>query len=227
MNPKQRAAEAALGFVRSGMTIGLGTGSTADIFLKALANALNTKALADVRGVPTSLRSEKRAIELGIPLTTLAACPRVDLTIDGADEVDPNLDLIKGLGGALVREKIVAQNSRRLIIIADSSKISPRLGLLSPLPVEVVRFAHESQELYLKSLGAKPTLRPGPDGKPLQTDNGNYIYDCRFDGGIEHAAALDGALRRRAGIVDSGLFLGLAQTILIGDAAGVTERNRA
>src|SRR5690348_9806358 len=128
MNPKQRAAEAAMKFVRSGMVVGLGTGTTADQFLQVLAAAINAGKLRDIRGVPTSRQSERRARELGIPLTTLAECPRPDVTIDGADEVDPQLNLIKGLGGALLREKIVAQNSQKLVIIADAGKAVTRLG---------------------------------------------------------------------------------------------------
>src|SRR4051812_17650023 len=128
MNPKQRAAEAALAYVHSGMVVGLGTGSTADYFLQALGRAIAAGALVNIRGVPTSRQSERRSVELGIPLTTLVEAPRPDVTIDGADEVAPNLDLIKGLGGALVREKIVAQQSAKLVIIADESKVVMRLG---------------------------------------------------------------------------------------------------
>src|SRR5215212_5264666 len=137
MSPKQRAAEAAMKYVKSGMVVGLGTGSTADLFLQALAAALKDGRVRDVRGVPTSRQSERRAQHLGIPLATLADCPHPDVTIDGADEVAPNLDLIKGLGGALLREKIVAQNSKKLVIIADASKAVDVLGTKSPVPVEV------------------------------------------------------------------------------------------
>jgi ribose 5-phosphate isomerase A len=215
MNPKQRAAEAALNFVESGMVVGLGTGSTADQFLQALGAALASGKIRDIRGVPTSRQSELRARELGIPLATLARCPSPDVTVDGADEVAPNLDLIKGLGGALLREKIVAQNSRKLVIIADSGKTVSRLGERSMLPIEVVQFAHETQETFLKSLGAVPVLRRGADGSPFVTDNGNYIYDCRFAGGINNAHKLELSLKSRAGIVETGLFLGIATVALI------------
>jgi ribose 5-phosphate isomerase A len=224
MNPKQRAAEAALKFVRSGMVVGLGTGSTADQFLQALSAALKAGSIRDIRGVPTSRQSEKRAEALGIPLATLAQCPHPDVTIDGADEVAPNLDLIKGLGGALLREKIVAQNSRELVIIADSGKAVAKLGTHSMLPVEVVPFAHEVQEGFLQSLGAMPVLRRSADGAAFVTDNGNYIYDCRFVNGIDRPGELEEHLRMRAGIVETGLFLGIAKIALIADESGVAER---
>jgi ribose 5-phosphate isomerase A len=223
MNPKQRAAEAALKFVRSGTVVGLGTGSTADHFLQALAAALKAGTLHDIRGVPTSRQSERRAQHLGIPLTTLAAVGRVDVTVDGADEIAPGLNLIKGLGGALLREKIVAQNSDQLVIIADASKEVPLLGTKGPLPVEVAVFAHEVQQAFLRSLGAEPVLRQTPDNAPFLTDNGNVIYDCRFPR-IDDPAALDAAMKRRAGIVESGLFVGLASVALVADDNGVRER---
>src|SRR4051794_31853459 len=177
MNPKQRAAEAALQFVNSGTVVGLGTGSTADFFLQALAAALRAGAVRDIRGLPTSRQSERRATELGIPLTTFADVGRADVTIDGADELGPGLNLIKGLGGALLREKIVAQNSARLVIIVDASKEVPVLGTKGPLPVEVAQFGHEAQATFLRSLGAEPALRRASDGSTVITDNGNVIYD--------------------------------------------------
>src|SRR5207248_1076071 len=143
MNPKQRAAEAAMSFVESGMVIGLGTGSTADFFMVALAAAIKNGRLSGIRGIPTSIQSERRANELGIPLTNLSESPQADVDIDGADEIASNLDLIKGLGGAMLREKIVAQNSRQLIIIADAAKRVDVLGTQSPLPVEVATFEYE------------------------------------------------------------------------------------
>src|SRR4051794_1406792 len=153
MNPKQRAAEAALQFVNSGTVVGLGTGSTAEFFLQALAAALRSGQLQDIRGLPTSRQSERRATELGIPLTTFAESARAHVTVDGADELGPGLNLIKGLGGALLREKIVAQNSDRLVIIVDASKEVQALGTKAPLPVEVAQFGHEVQEEFLRSLG--------------------------------------------------------------------------
>jgi len=225
MSPKQRAAEAAMKYVRDGMVVGLGTGSTADHFLQTLAAAIRDGRVRNVRGIPTSRQSERRAQHLGIPLATLAEAPQPDVTIDGADEIAPNLELIKGLGGALLREKIVAQNSRRLVIIADSSKAVPKLGTKSMLPVEVVQFAHEVQETFLRSLGAVPTLRRSADAVYV-TDNGNYIYDCRFADGISDPSALDAELRRRAGVVETGLFVGMAHVALIADEQRVEERTR-
>ena len=224
MDAKQRAAEAALKYVESGMVVGLGTGSTADFFLRALAAALKSKQLSDIRGVPTSRQSERRAIELGIPLTTLAEHPRPDVTIDGADEVAPNLDLIKGLGGALLREKIVAQNSAKLVIIADANKTVHKLGSRSMLPVEVAQFAHAVQETFLRSLGAHPVLRRAMNGETFVTDNGNYIYDCRFPAGIGAPHELEHSMRSRAGVVETGLFLGIASVALIAEEMRVDER---
>jgi ribose 5-phosphate isomerase A len=225
MSPKHRAAEAAMKYVRDGMVVGLGTGSTADLFLQALAAAIRDGRVKNVRGVPTSRQSERRAQHLGIPLTTLAECAHPDVTIDGADEVDPRLDLIKGLGGALLREKMVAQDSKKLVIIADAGKAVSKLGTKAMLPVEVVQFAHEAQEPFLRSLGATPALRRSADAVYV-TDNGNYIYDCRFPDGINDAGELDLALRRRAGVVETGLFVGMADVALVADEQHVEERVR-
>lgn len=211
-----------MSFVKSGMVVGLGTGSTADFFLVALGNALKNGKLTGVRGIPTSKQSEKRAQEVGIPLTTLAECPMADVTIDGADEIAPNLDLIKGLGGAMLREKIVAQNSKQLIIIADASKKVTVLGTKSPLPVEVAMFAHDCHLPFLRSLGANPSLRTTADGKTFISDNGNCIYDCRFSR-IDDPRRLEAALLDRAGIIDCGLFLGMASVALVADDQGVTD----
>lgn len=225
MSPKQRAAEAALAFVKSGMVVGLGTGSTADFFLIALAEALKCGQLRDIHGVPTSRPSEWRAQQLGIPLTTLVAHPTVDITVDGADEVDPKLDLIKGAGGALLREKIVAQHTKRLVIIADASKRVKVLGSQSPVPVEVAHFAHEAHIPFFRKLGSVATLRIAPDGKVFMTDNGNYIYDCRFEK-IKNPSTLLESLLYRAGVVDCGLFLGMANIALIANDKSVEELRR-
>lgn len=225
MNPKQRAAEAAVTLLRRGNSVGLGTGSTADYFLTALAAALRQGTLADIRGVPTSHRSEQRARELGIPLTTLAEVDMLDIAIDGADEVGPSLNLIKGLGGALLREKIVAQNARRFVVIADASKEVAVLGTHSPVPVEVTPFSHEAQAAFLARQGAVVELRRNRDSSPFVTDNGNLIYDCKF-GPIPDPAALDHLLASRAGIVATGLFIGIATDALIGEASGVRHVER-
>jgi len=213
-------------FVHDGMVLGLGTGSTADEFLTVLASAIRAGKVRGLRGVPTSRHSELRAEELGIPLVSLSKYPRPEATIDGADEVTPNLDLIKGLGGALLREKILAQNSGKLIVIADTTKTVAKLGTHSLLPVEVAQFEHEIHEAFLKSLGAAPTLRRSPDGSVFVTDNGNYIYDCRFAGGIDRPHELEAALRARAGIIETGLFLGIASVALIASENGVQELQR-
>jgi ribose 5-phosphate isomerase A len=217
MNPKQRAAEAAMKYVASDMVVGLGTGSTSDYFLLALGRDIAAGKLTGIRGVPTSLQSERRARELGIPLATLAECPNPDVTVDGADEVDPHLDLIKGLGGALLREKVLAQNSKKLVVIADANKVVEKLGTKSVLPVEVVTFAHEVQVPFLRSLGADPVLRLTAAGAPFVTDNANYIYDCRFPTGIAAPAKLEQTLLHRAGVVETGLFLGMAAFAIVAD----------
>lgn len=220
MNPKQRAAESAMKLIQSGMVVGLGTGSTADFFLKAVGDALASGKLTDIRGVPTSVQSDRRARELGIPIITLNDHAHPDITVDGADEIDPKLNLIKGLGGALLREKIVAQASAKLVIIADDSKSVEKLGTKSPLPVEVAPFCYEAHAPFLESLGAKPKLRRGADGNPYVTDNGNYIFDCQFKA-IEDPASLQLKLKERAGIVESGLFIGLATVAYVADKNGV------
>ncbi len=212
--------------VDSGMRLGLGTGSTVAHLLVALAEKLNQGALVDVVGVPTSLRTAREARELDIPLTSLTETPFLDLTIDGADEVDPELNLIKGLGGALLREKMVAQASRRLAIMVDDGKMVPALGTRCPVPVEVVQFGWEVHGPFVESCGADPVLRVGPDGEPIVTDNGNYIIDCHFAGAIDDAEGFDRVIRARAGVVESGLFLGMATEVLVSGPAGVKTLSR-
>jgi ribose 5-phosphate isomerase A len=217
-----KAAEA----VSPGMRLGLGTGSTVAFYLRALGRRVQDGDLPGIVGVPTSLRTERAAGELGIPLATLQEVGSLDLTVDGADEVDPNLDLIKGLGGALLREKMVAQVTRRLIIIADQTKLVGRLGTRSPLPVEVVPFAWESHVPFLQELGARAVVRSGPGGELFLTDNGNIILDCHFPQGIGDAPALQIALAGRAGVVESGLFLGMAAEVLVGGEVDVMTMTR-
>ncbi len=212
--------------VESGMRLGLGTGSTVAHLLVALAEKLSRGALTDVVGVPTSLRTAREARELDIPLTSLTETPILDLTIDGADEVDPALNVIKGLGGALLREKMVAQASRRLAIMVDDGKMVPALGTRCPVPVEVVQFGWEVHGPFMESCGADPVLRVGSDGEPMVTDNGNYIIDCHFAGGIDDAEGFERAIRARAGVVESGLFLGMATEVLVGGPAGVETLSR-
>jgi ribose 5-phosphate isomerase A len=217
-----RAAEA----VTPGMTVGLGTGSTVAFFLTALGRRCRNGELPGLTAVPTSLRTEQEASRLGIPLVTLEEAGSLDLTVDGADEVDPALDLIKGLGGALLREKMVAQATQRLVIIVDEGKLVRRLGTRGALPVEVVPFAWRSHLSFLASLGARAVLRTRPDGEPYLTDNGNFLLHCHFPGGIEDSLSLEGALASRAGIVETGLFLGLAQEVLVGGTGTVRSLSR-
>lgn len=212
---KRLAGRAALVEVRSGMTLGLGTGSTVRHFLEALGEALAGGALAEIRGVPTSEDTAARARALGVPLVALAEAGTLDLTVDGADEVAPGLDLIKGLGAAHLREKMVVQASRRFVVIADRGKRVGALGEKAPVPVEVVPFGWDAHLSFFRSLGADPVLRTLDDGEtPLRTDNGNLVWDLHFPspgiGGREGAREVDRALQARAGVVETGLFLGLA-----------------
>ncbi len=217
---KRAAAEAAVELVRSGMVVGLGHGSTARYALLKLAELLHAGKLTNVVGIPCSSQVEREARELGIPLGTLEDVPELDLTIDGADEVDPALNLIKGGGGALLREKIVAQASRREVIVVDESKMAPKLGTRFPVPVEIVPFGWRKQVRFLEGLGARVALRLDPTGRPFVTDHGHWILDCQF-GPIEDPWALDHELNSRAGIVEHGLFLGLATDLFVGTSSGV------
>ena len=219
---KRRAAERAVDYVESGMVLGLGHGSTAIYAVRRIAELLRTGVLQDILGVACSLQVEEEARQLGIPITTLDDHPAIDLTIDGADEVDPELNLIKGGGGALLREKVVAQASRREIIVVDDSKLSPALGTLWPVPVEVIPFGWLSQVDYLRSLGAEVVQRQNDDGTPFYTDQGNLVLDCNF-GPISQAAELEASMGRRAGIVEHGLFLGLATDVIVAHRSSSPE----
>lgn len=221
---KRAAAARALEFVEDGMKLGLGTGSTAKWFVDLLAGRMRAEGL-QITGVPTSSRTKAQAESLGIPLATLDEAGWLDLTIDGADEFDADMNLIKGGGGALLREKIVAQASRREIIVVDESKLSPALGTHWPVPVEVVPFGWRTQAAYLESLGGQPTPRLGDDGTPFKTDQGNLILDCRFEP-ISDPAQLAARLDERAGIVEHGLFLGLATDVIVAGAEGVRHLRR-
>ncbi len=225
MNPKQMAAEHGAGLVESGMVLGLGSGTTATLAVQAIGRRLREGSLRKVVGVPSSSAIAAVARESGVPLTTLDEHPVLDLDLDGADEVDPNLDLIKGLGGALLWEKVVATASRRVVIFVDESKLVGRLGTKAPLPVEVIPFGWRSHIPFVESLGGKPELRTTPDGRPFVTDEGNYILHCRFEG-IAHPEDLELHLRKRAGIVGTGLFLGIAHEVIIGRVGGVEVRTR-
>jgi ribose 5-phosphate isomerase A len=222
---KRRAAARAVGFVQSGMRLGLGTGSTARHVTTLVGQRLRTGELRDILCVPTSRATADYARELGIPLSTIDATPSLDLAIDGADEFDPQLDLIKGMGGALLWEKIVEGAAERLVIVADESKRVTRLGTRSPLPLEVVPFGWRLLEPFIASLGATVELRRNPDGTPFLTDGGHYIMHCHFPAGIANPATLELSLARRPGVVESGLFIGMATTVVVaGDGVELLER---
>jgi ribose 5-phosphate isomerase A len=217
---KRMSAEKAVERIKSGMVVGLGTGSTTDFALQSIANKLQTGEISSVQGVPSSIQTERRSKELGIPLTNLENHPALDLTIDGADEIDPELRLIKGGGAALLREKIVAQASRYLLIVADESKLSPRLGTKSAIPVEILPFGFGAIARRVEALGATVKLRMDEAGSPIETDQGNWIIDCDF-GPINDPDELGTELKRRAGIIEHGLFIGLASEVFLASAEGV------
>lgn len=220
---KGRAAQAAFSYIESDMVLGLGTGSTVAHLLDLLGDAVRSGALSGIVAVPTSVRTETRARELGIDLIGLGERARLDLTIDGADEVSPELELIKGGGGALLREKMVAQASERLVIIADAAKVVDRLGTTFPLPVEVIRWGWQAHVRILEEWGATVTPRTDADGNFVESDNGQLLLDCSFADGIPDPGALETALASRAGIVETGLFLGLASEALVASEDGVTR----
>src|SRR6202790_2338106 len=219
---KEAAARASLQFIREGQVVGLGTGSTAAFFIKLLAEEVK-KGLG-IRGIPTSVRSGELAKSLGIPLTTLDECQEIDVTVDGADEVDPQLRLIKGGGGAMLREKIVASATKQLVIVADASKQVPVLGRL-PLPVEVIRFAQALVAKRMAALGAQVTVRTDVSGKPYMTDENNHILDCRF-GQIPDADGLARQLSDMPGVVEHGLFIGMASVALFARGTEIVEVRR-
>jgi ribose 5-phosphate isomerase A len=222
---KRVAAERAVEYVEDGMRLGLGTGSTARHVLDVIAERRARGELADIAGVPTSSATAEYAALLGIPLITLDAAAFLDLAIDGADEFDPSLDLIKGLGGALLWEKIVAAAARRFVVVVDESKRVSRLGTRAPVPVEVVPFGWRTQLDRCRAVGAEPTLRVMQGGVPLQTDGGHFIVDCTFPAGIADAAAVERELRSYPGIVATGLFLGMANVVVVaGATVEVLER---
>ena len=218
--------ERALELVPDGAPIGLGSGRAARAFVCALGDCVRAGALR-VRGVPTSDETAALAAQVGIPLTTLAEVGELAVTVDGADEVDPNLELIKGYGRAMVREKVVAASSRQLVILVGTEKLVPRLGTRGKLPVEVVPFAVPLCERRLRDLGCRPVLW-ARDGKPLTTDNGNHILDCEV-GPIANAVELEAGLRAIPGVVGTGLFLGMADVVVVGEGDEfrlVEERHR-
>jgi len=216
---QKSAAEYAVCYVESGMVVGLGSGRTAAFAVRRIGQLLRTGRLQRIRGVPTSRQVEALAREVGIPLTTLDRTPDVDVTIDGADEVDTRLNLIKGRGGAFLHEKVVAWATRCEIIVVDETKLVGKLGTRAPVPVEVVPCAREVVARALRDLGAQPLLRVS-EGEPVRTDEGNLILDCQFDG-IDDPWALDRAIDAIPGVVEHGLFLGLASMVVAAGRGGV------
>ena len=210
---KQLAAERAVEEVESGMIVGLGTGST--IYHALLKLGEKVRSGLDIIGIPTSKQTEEIATQQGISLSTLGEHPVIDLTIDGADEVNPTLDLVKGAGGALVREKIIAHASKRLVIIVDEGKLVEQLGSNFPVPVEVVPFGWGSTQLALNRICRDSTLRPN-----FVSDNGNYILDCAFDG-IPDPVATESIINNLPGVVENGLFINRTDQVIIGTASGV------
>lgn len=219
MDSKQLAGEKAVEYVEDGMLLGLGTGSTVYWTLLKLGELVKNG--LNIRGVPTSKQTGQLATELGIPLVDIADIYEIDLTIDGADEVNPGLDLIKGGGGALLREKMIASISRRLVIVVDDTKCVPTLGKF-PLPIEVVPFGWEITSRQIDKLGpCNPVLRK-ENNAPFVTDNGNYILDCQFEA-IHEPEDLNRQLNRIPGVVENGLFVNLSDIVIIGGRNGVVE----
>jgi ribose 5-phosphate isomerase A len=219
---KEAAARASLRFINNGQVVGLGTGSTAAYFIQLLGEQV--KSGLRIRGIPSSDRSREQAASLGIPLTTLDEFQQIDVTVDGADEVDPQLRLIKGGGGALLREKIVASATKQYVIITDATKRVPVLGKF-PLPVEVIKFAQALVTKRIEALGAKVIQRRNADGTPYLTDENNYILDCHF-GQIRGADGLANKLSDMPGVVEHGLFIGMASVVLVANGSEVIELRR-
>ncbi len=219
---KRQAAERALEAVRDGQVIGLGTGSTAKFAIEGLGRRVREG--LSIKGVPTSIATERMAIELGIPLLGLNEAGVIDITLDGADEVDPDFNMIKGGGGALTREKLVAFASRRRIFLVDESKLVSKLGQSRLLPVEVLPFASTLSARLLTGLGCVATLRR-TGGAPFLTDNGNHILDCAF-GPIDDPPTLEKQIKLLPGVIESGLFIGIADTLIIGLDDGAEVRDR-
>ncbi|MCF8305785.1 MAG: ribose-5-phosphate isomerase RpiA [Ignavibacteriales bacterium] len=216
---KKEAAMTALEFVKSGMVLGLGTGSTTKYLIEGLGKRLSSGEISGIKGIPTSSGTKEIAEKAGIPLTDFLSVSSIDLAIDGADESDHALNLIKGGGGALLYEKIVAGAAKNFIIIADESKYSKTLGEKWPVPLEVIRLAYPLVLDFIDKLGGKGILRCDDRGNPFSTDEGNYIIDANF-GEIKDPARLEGALRSKPGIVETGLFIGMAKKLIISGPSG-------
>ena len=225
MNLKELSARHALTYVRDDMVLGLGSGSTHAYFLELLGERVRAGALTGIVGVPTSQATAGRARALGIPLATLANHARLDLVVDGADEVDGDLNLIKGLGRAMLREKIVEIHADRFVVVVDESKLVPRLGH-GPFPVDVVPFGLEAQLRWLNTLGCRAELRLEKDGSPVITDDGNHMVLCYFPEGIADPYALARVLADRPGIAEHGLFLDMATDVIVAGREGIRVLRR-
>ncbi len=221
---KKQAALAAVEFIQAGMLIGIGHGSTTCFAIEAIAEKIRSGNLTGINAIACSLSSQKQAQQLDIPLVDFDAKANIDLTIDGADEIDPSFNLIKGGGGALLREKLVAQESRRNVIIADHAKLSPQLGTHFKLPIEVSIFGWERQLVFIDRLGGKAIPRKHDNDEFVLTDQGNYLLDCDF-GPIDNLQALAADLEQRAGILEHGLFLGLATDVIIAGPNGLSHQS--
>jgi ribose 5-phosphate isomerase A len=217
---KKMAAEHAVRYIKSGMTIGLGHGSTTIYAVRLIADLLGKNELSDIIGIPCSREVEQEAQKLGIYTSTLNEFPLIDITIDGADEVDPDLNLIKGGGGALLREKLIAQATKRQIIVIDDTKLSPQLGSKWAVPIEVIPYGWRTQIKYLENLGGVPKLRHQKNRKPFITDQQNYILDTNF-GPIKDLEHLAEQLKTRTGLVEHGLFLGLTTEVIVAGPKGI------
>jgi ribose 5-phosphate isomerase A len=209
LNEKKEVGERAAEYVKDGMIVGLGTGSTVFFTISKLGELVQQG--LSIKGIPTSKQTEKLATQVGIPLVSFKEIDQIDVAIDGADEVNRDLSLIKGGGGALLREKIIAKVANTFIVVADSHKMVDKLGGF-PLPVEVVPFGHEMTKKYIRELGCSPHLRQ-KDGIPFRTDNGNYIFDCGFPD-ITHPGDLERNLNMIPGVVENGLFVGMADIVI-------------
>lgn len=226
LKKKHKLAEFVVDLIEPRMVVGLGTGNTAEFVMEEIAKRLNTKRLSDLIFIPSSIRTEKFASRFGIKLSDINGVSGIDINIDGADEVDADYNLIKGGGGALLREKIMAQNSKRNVVVVDRSKFSNKLGEKWHLPVEVLPFGYRMEILYLDSLGAKVQLRKNADGETFRTDQGNYILDCNF-GVISNPLELSIRLEKRAGIIEHGLFIKTTNDLVIGGVDSVEHRHVA
>tara|TARA_Y100001970_G_scaffold166188_1_gene203254 strand:- start:7877 stop:8602 length:726 start_codon:yes stop_codon:yes gene_type:complete len=214
---KQAVAEAAVKQIESGMVVGLGSGSTAALMIKSIASLVNSKQLNNIKGVPTSFQSEVLALELGIPLIDLASVEKIDLAIDGADEVNPQFQLIKGGGACHVREKLVASKANKLLIVVDETKLVKNLNLVFPLPLEVIPSAWKQVKDFVEKMGAVVSLRMATKkAGPVVTDQGNLILDILFEGGITYPKEIESQLNNIPGVLENGLFIDLAHSVLVG-----------